>query len=182
MTQYRGTRTPVKVIETDTVRVIKIDDRLSLTLRVQDLCPSVSATERQEYKLQLLPRAYYIAINLLLKSIQSLCSIPHVRCFRTLWECKCICSMPNVCCAGHYWFVHKLDNDNYFLFSSKEGLKGQLSIFTTQALLELPKVARSSHVYLFYPWTEPSSRNSAQLLFSSHCNLCSPVYCWFVSN
>ena len=97
-------------------------------------------------------------------------------------ECKCVCSMPNVCCVSHHWFVHKLDNDNYFLFSSREGLKGQLSIFTTQVLLELPKVARSSHVYLFYPWTEPSSRNSAQLLFSSHCNLCSPVYCWFESN
>ena len=60
-------------------------------------------------------------------------------------DCKCISSMPNVCCAGHHWFSHKFDNDNYFLFSSRVCLKEQLSIFTTQALLELPKVARSSH-------------------------------------
>ena len=50
-------------------------------------------------------------------------------------------------------------------------------IFIIQAMLELPIVARSSHGnYLFDPWAEPSSQNSAQSLLSSHCNLCSPVY------
>ena len=65
--------------------------------------------------------------------------------------CKCI---PNVCCVGHHWFSNEFDDHNYVLFSSGVCLNEQLNIFTTQAMLELPKVARSSHGnYLFYPWT-----------------------------
>ena len=67
-------------------------------------------------------------------------------------ECNCVSSMPNVCCAGHHWFVHKFDDDSYFLFSSGEGLKEQLSIFTTQALLELPEVPMSTS---FIPGLSP---------------------------
>ena len=81
--------------------------------------------------------------------------------------CKCISSMPNVCCAGHHWFSHKFDNDNYFLFSSRVCLKDQLSIFTTQAMLELPKVARSSHGNSLIPGLSPL----AGILLSHYCRL-----------
>ena len=80
---------------------------------------------------------------------------------------KCLSSMPNVCCAGHHWFSHKFGNDNYFLFSSRVCLKDQLSIFTTQALLELPKVARSSHGNSFIPGLSPL----AGILLNHYCRL-----------
>ena len=82
-------------------------------------------------------------------------------------ECKCISSMPNVCCAGNHWFSHKFDNDNYFLFSSRVCLKEQFGIFTTQALLELPKVARSSHGNSFIPGLSPL----AGILLNRYCRL-----------
>ena len=75
--------------------------------------------------------------------------------------------MPNVCCAGHHWFSHKFGNDNYFLFSSRVCLKDQLSIFTTQALLELPKVARNSHGNSFIPGLSPL----AGILLDHYCRL-----------
>ena len=102
--------------------------------------------------------------------IQSLCSILHVRCFGTLrgWGgCKCISSMPNVCYAGQHWFSHKFDNDNYFMFSSRVCLKEQLSIFITQAMLELPKVARSSHGNTFILGLSPL----AGILLTLYCHL-----------
>ena len=82
--------------------------------------------------------------------------------------CKCISSMPNVCCAGHHWFSHKFYNDNYFLFSpARVCLKEQLSIFTTQAILELPKVARNSNGNSFIPGLSPL----AGILLNHYCRL-----------
>ena len=81
--------------------------------------------------------------------------------------CECISSMPNVCCAGHYWFSHKFDNDNHFLFSSRMCVKEQLNIFTAQAMLELPKVARSSPVTPFIPGLSPL----AVILLNHYCHL-----------
>ena len=80
---------------------------------------------------------------------------------------QCVSIMLNVCCACHHWFSHKFDNDDYFLFSSRVCLKEQLSIFTTQALLKLPKVARSSHGNSFIPGLSPL----AGILLSHYCCL-----------
>ena len=84
--------------------------------------------------------------NYLLKSIELLCIAFRMLGVSGHWgECKCISSMPNVCCAGHHWFSHECDDHKYLLFSSRVCLKEQFSIFTTQAMLKLPKLARSSH-------------------------------------
>ena len=75
--------------------------------------------------------------------------------------------MPCTACSGSPYNATHSASDNYFLFSSRVCLKEQLSIFTTQAWLKLPKVARSSHGNSFIP----GLCLLARILLNHYCHL-----------